>query len=341
MQNSNNKRVIWQAPWGYPESFAIVGGLVVIGVILQFIIGSFDFYLLSSPVNYGVLITLLHICIGLGFLTRKSSLARWLSGVPISVALVSAMLVMSIIMGLTPQSQHPHTTLGFDTMTSNWSFVLVYTLLIISLGVLITRRLLNFRLKDIPFHLNHIGLWLLLTASGLGYADMQRYIMYVNEGETEWRVYDSKNNIEELPIAITLNDFSMEFYPSRRVIIERESGKIQHGDSTDYPLGERYAAVMTAPEPRSFSSDVEVYTKDGDAIKTSIEVNNPLRIGSWTIYQYGYDNAAGNRSKYSSFELVYDSWIIPVYIGIILMMLGSVSMIWSGRKIGGANNDVE
>ncbi|MFI3268379.1 MAG: cytochrome c biogenesis protein ResB [Rikenellaceae bacterium] len=340
MQDKNSSK-IWQAPWGYSESFAVVSGVVVVGLILQLTIGSFDFYLLANPINFYVIAALVLVSVVLGLRFKTSSFARWFSGVPFSVAIVSALLLLSVIMGITPQMTYNVTVIGFETMTSNWAFIFIYTLTIISLGALIVRKILAFKIKDISFYLNHVGLWLLLVASSLGYADIQRYIMYVNEGETQWRVYDSERNIQELPIAITLNDFSMEFYPSHRVIVEVETGKVVEGNPDDFELGEKYRAVMTAPEPRSFRSDVEVYTESGKKENAAIEVNKPLRIENWTIYQYGYDNVAGNQSTYSSFELVYDSWILPVYIGIILMMLGSVMMIFMGHKKRGADYVVE
>ena len=102
-------------------------------------------------------------------------------------------------------------------------------------------------------------------------------------------------------------------------------------------LDDNTSLVMTVPEPRKFTSNVEVFTQSGKHSSSIIEVNKPISMDHWTIYQYGYDNNAGRLSSYSSFELVYDPWLVPVYIGIIMMMLGSLSMIWEGkRKKGGA-----
>ena len=143
-----------------------------------------------------------------------------------SVSLIVAMLLLTIIMGLTPQATHSHSFLGCDVMTSSWAFIIIYALTLLSLGILVVRRLKIFRLKDYGFYLNHIGLWLLLLCSGLGYADMERYIMHVREGETEWRVYDDHNNVKELPIAISLNDFDMDYYPPKLAIIDMENGEV-------------------------------------------------------------------------------------------------------------------
>jgi hypothetical protein len=97
-------------------------------------------------------------------------------------------------------------------------------------------------------------------------------------------------------------------------------------------LDSQYCVVMTQPEPKRFLSDIKVFMEDGNEMETILEVNKPLRIGSWTIYQYGYDNQAGRMSTYSSMELVYDPWLYPVYVGIALLAIGSVCLLWSGNR---------
>lgn len=409
-------RSMWEMPWGYPESAAVVTGVAAVGIILQFAIGSFDFYLLAKPVNLLISAVLLLLCMRMGF-ARRNAFVRWLTGVPVSVSLITLLLLLTLIMGFTPQAADGRTgssLLGFDAMTRSWPFILVYFLTLLSLGGVIARRFAVFRWRDYPFYLSHIGLWLLLAASGLGYADMERYVMYVQEGQTEWRVYDEEKNVKELPVAIQLNDFDMDVYPPKLAVIDRSSGEVQpagnpvyfqidpddpagkigewnievkdyihqavrNSDSTYHqvpmpgatpavrvsvakggvetagwvcagnqaqmymalPLDAQYTLVMTTAEPRSFTSDIEVYTQKGERRKALLAVNKPLRTGAWTIYQYGYDNNAGRLSSYSSFELVYDPWLIPVYTGIILMMLGSVCMLWAGRNRKEVSDDVE
>lgn len=332
MRYERGDKKIWQTPWGYPESFVFVVGLLFTGLLLQICVGSFNFFLLASPVNYFLCGVLALLSLIVGLRARLSSMARWIVGVPLSVALLSALLGLTIIMGIVSQMTHSHTLLGFDSMTSNWAFVMLYGFVLVVLGALIVHRARRFRFCDLSFYLNHFGLYLFLLCSGLGYSDMERYIMYVNEGETQWCVYDNDRNVKELPIAISLDDFSVEFYPSREIYFDVHTGEIQKGHPSQYEGREQYRKVMSEPEPRRFSSRVEVYTQEGDYACATIEVNKPLTIGSWTIYQYGYDNLAGNLSSYSSFELVYDCWLLPVYIGILMMMLGGVLMILTGRK---------
>lgn len=409
----DNKRKMWQLPWRYKESIAFVGGIVLIGFILQLTVGNFNYFLLQSPVNLisgGVIIFFL---IAFSF-ARKTPFYQWFSGVPFAVTTIAAMLVLALVMGLTPQVARPNphdtgifTSLGFRQVTSSWAFVLVYFLMLLSLGALIVRRLIAFRMRDYAFYFNHIGLWVLLFAAGLGAADMKRYVMHVREGEVEWRVYSENKDVLELPIAIELNDFDMEEYPPKLTVIDRKTGEsqplgkvdyfqidekrpsgslngwqielneyihqaIRNSDSTyqEVPmpgsspaaritatnmkngdirkgwvcggnmsqlymtlgLDSQYCVVMTQPEPKRFLSDIKVFMEDGNEMETILEVNKPLRIGSWTIYQYGYDNQAGRMSTYSSMELVYDPWLYPVYAGIALLAIGSVCLLWSGNR---------
>jgi len=238
---TKNKRKIWQMPWGFPESSLIVCGIVVVGSMLQLLLNDgFNFYLLTAPVNYYIGGVLIVTCIGLSLL-KKNRFIKWFSGIPFSICLIMALLLLSLIMGLTPQltGEQPNTgtvfsRLGFDRMTHSWAFVLIYLTMLLALGVLTAQRLRNFKWRDYTFHAYHLGIWLVLFSAGLGHADIERYIMHVPEGETEWRVYDASKNVKELPIAIQLNDFDMEVYPPQLVIIDRHSGVPQPKAHPDY-----------------------------------------------------------------------------------------------------------
>ncbi len=423
-----DRRQFWEFPWRYKEAVAFVGGIIAIGFMLQLSVGAFNFAMLQFPVNC-ILGGLIVLFLFLFSLKRKNPFYQWFSGISMAVPLISALVILGIIMGLTPQVDSAviakmryedkaiFSRLGFTHMTSSWPFVLVYFLTLLSLGALIIRRMIPFQIKDYVFYLNHIGLWLLLFAAGMGSADIKRYVMHVREGETEWRVYNDKDEEAlDLPIAIELNDFYMDEYPPKLTVISRKTGASQPENKPDYfqidgkqsegnvagwnislkqyihqavrnsdsayrevrmpgaspaakvairhpktgiqkegwvcagnmaqlymilNLDEHYCLAMTRPEPKRFVSDINIYSEDGKQAHTLLEVNKPYKLGHWMIYQYGYDNDAGNMSTYSSFELVYDPWIMAVYIGIILLAGGSVCMLWAGNKRKEANNDVE
>lgn len=271
---------MWQIPWRYKESVALVSGIVMVGFLLQLAVGSFDFGLLKYPVNliFGLFLILWLFVFSL---FRKNAFYSWFTGVPFAVTGIAALLVLGLIMGLTPQvTGHSHgnghsipSALGFDRMTSSWAFILVYFLLLMSLGALIVRRMFGFRLKDYAFYLNHIGLWLMLFAAGLGAADMERYTMRVYEGEVEWRASDAKNEIQELPIAVELNDFEMDVYPPHLTVIDRNTGAVQPEGKPDF-----FTIDAKRPEGKLADWDVRLEKYIHEAVRNSDSTYHEVRM---------------------------------------------------------------
>ncbi len=396
-------RAFWVWPWRYRESTAFVSALLLVGAALQ-LAGPLDVHLLRAPVSWGLFAALAAISIILG-LTRWK-IALWFSGPHLAVALIAALLLLSLIMGLTPQLAAPPPAprwpdrLGFTRMTASWPFIIIYLTLIISLGAASVRRLR--RRPTLLFALNHLGLWLLLTAAGLGAADRQRYTIWVEEGDVEWRGTLANGFVMELPLAISLHDFDLEYYPPKVTVISRETGKPQPEGRAEWfqldperPVGrlgqwevklEEYlhrairgkdgiyeesprpeaspaarltatgpagqaasgwitdggaaqpfqalnltddlALVMARPEPRRFMSDISFMTPDApEPIRTTLEVNKPLKYGPWTVYQASYDQAAGRMSRQSGFDVVYDPWLKLVWAGLLVMAAGALTMI--------------
>ncbi len=89
---------------------------------------------------------------------------------------------------------------------------------------------------------------------------------------------------------------------------------------------------MPEREPQRFASEVKVYTQEGTITEGTIEVNRPMEIEGWKIYQLSYDESKGGWSDISVFELVRDPWLPVVYAGIIMMMLGAVCLFVSAQK---------
>ena len=186
-------------------------------------------------------------------------------------------------------------------MLSFWPFVLVYSYMALILGLVIINRALRFEWKrDIPFMLNHLGLFLAMTTATLGNADMQRLKMITVEGQPEWRALTADGAIREMPIAIELEKFIMETY---------DDGS-----------------------PKRYASQIEILTKSGKKIETTIDVNKPVEVDGWKIYQYGYDTMMGAESKTSILELVSDPWLPLVYAGIYMMLGGAVCLFAFGKK---------
>ncbi|MCL2877043.1 MAG: cytochrome c biogenesis protein ResB [Betaproteobacteria bacterium] len=409
-------RNLWQFPWGYPEAALFVATHTSVGFLLQLTIGHFDFALLHYPANL-IALAILTILIALGVRFQHNLLVRWVAGIPLAVTLIVALLLLGLYMELTPQvppSQAPDlvSRLGFRAVTSSWPFVLLYGMTLIALGITTFKRLLRFSLQDITFLCNHLGLWILLVSAGFGAADMMRVVMHVNTGETEWRVFNKDGEALELPIAITLNKFTMEEYPPNLTIIARQADADPHAPPVNPPktrqdffqidpkrpegrigdwvitldnylhtavrvggeyraspmrestpaakitarnlitgesktgwvsaggnvreffsaltLDDRYILIMAQPEPKRYASNITIIPKGSTPVDAILEVNKPVSVGSWMIYQYGYEKELGKLSNWSEMELVFDPWLLPAQIGMGLMVAGALLLAWNG-----------
>ena len=291
---------MWTKPYDIKEGFLIGGGLIFAGLMLELSVGPVDWDAFRWPVN-GIVLAGFLALIAIIFLLRKrvygfQFIGTYKAAIP---ALVYA-VVLTIIMGLTRQTVDG---VWLNNMLSFWPFVLIYVYIAVILGQIILRRTLLFTSwrRDIPFLLNHLGLFLAMTTATLGNADMQRLKMITVKGEPEWRALTSQQQIVEMPIAIELKEFIMETY---------DDGS-----------------------PRRFASDIQILTKSGKNIQTTVEVNKPVEVDGWKIYQYGYDTQMGAMSQTSILELVSDPWLPLVYTGIYMMLAGAVCMfILGGRK---------
>ena len=287
---------MWTKPWTFKEGFLIGGGLIFAGLALQLSVGSVVWEAFAWPANGIVLAGFLAI-IALVFLLRKKVYAfQFVSTYQAAIPAMVYALALTIIMGLTRQ-QVGGTWL--NNMLSFWPFVLVYVYIATILGVVTLKRTLKLRqgrnLREIAFLLNHLGLFLALTTATLGNADMQRVKMICGVGEPEWRALAQNGAVKEMPIAIELKKFIMETY---------DDGK-----------------------PKRFASEIQILTKTGKNIETTVDVNKPFEVDGWKIYQYGYDTQMGPQSQISIFELVSDPWMPWVYAGIYMMLAGAVLLV--------------
>ena len=268
------------------------------GLALQLSVGQVRWEAFAWPVNgyvFGGFLTL----IATVFLLRKQLYAfQFLGTHQAAIPAMVYAVVLTIIMGLTRQ-QVGGTWL--NDMLSFWPFVLIYVYIALILGLTILRRLFSFHhlKKDLPFLLNHLGLFLALTTATLGNADMQRLKMITAVGEPEWRALDANGSVREMPLAIELKKFIMETY---------DDGS-----------------------PRRFASEIQILTKTKKNINATVDVNKPYEVDGWKIYQFGYDTQQGANSRISILELVSDPWLPFVYTGIYMMLAGAVCMFVLGK----------
>lgn len=284
------------------EGFLMGGGLVAAGLMLELSVGPVVWEAFRWPANVVVLAVFCALVLAVFLAGKKMRVCRFIASVHAAIPAMVFAVAFTMVMGLVRQKVNGS---WLEGMLSFWPFVLVYAYMALILGVVVLRRLAhlgNWR-RDLPFLLNHLGLFVALVTATLGNADMQRMRMVTALGEPEWRAIDQNQKLCELPLAIELKRFVMETY---------DDGS-----------------------PKRFASDVQVLTKSGKNISATIDVNKPLEVEGWKIYQYGYDTAAGKDSEISIFELVSDPWLPVVYAGIGMMLAGAVCMfVTGGRRAG-------
>ena len=368
------------------EGTAIVGGLILVGALLQLTVGPVDWAMFAFPLNI-IQFAFFLLVLGITYAVHKHSyIIRWSMSLLAAVPAIAGCVLVTLVMGIT----------GWDEMLSWWPFVLVYVWLMAILGLTTIHHIFQRpSLRQFTFICNHLGLFLAMTCGVLGHADMQRLHMTTRVGSPEWRAVDADAAdapVRELPLAVELHSFTIDEYPPVYQVIDNETGKVvkesqwtvrqdslleyaaivygatdslgnqdanryvewrsmgactaayvtaTDGHSTVsgwvtcgsfmFPfkglrLDDRCSVVMPDREPRRYASEVTVYTEGGGQYDATIEVNHPLEVDGWKIYQYGYDESMGKWSTTSVFQLVHDPWLPYVYLGIYMMLLGALCL---------------
>ncbi|HBG41652.1 MAG TPA: hypothetical protein DDW85_09590 [Porphyromonadaceae bacterium] len=97
-------------------------------------------------------------------------------------------------------------------------------------------------------------------------------------------------------------------------------------------IDEATSVAMPMQEVKRYTSKVTVFTEKGHTKKAAIEVNKPLSVEDWMIYQYSYDEKMGKYSDTSVFELIRDPWLKVVYTGIFMLLAGALFLFFAAPK---------
>ena len=183
---------------------------------------------------------------------------------------------------------------------------------------------------DTPWTVRQDSLWEYAAIvygrrDSLGNQDMDRYV--------EW---PSMGDCTAGYVTATRYATADEAVAGSGTVVETKQGWVSCG-SFMFPykalwLDSLYSVVMPEREPRRFASDVTVYTANDRKVDGVIEVNKPLEVEGWKIYQVSYDQNLGRWSDTSVFELVRDPWLPWVYAGIFMMLAGAVLMFITAGK---------
>ena len=206
---------------------------------------------------------------------------------------------------------------------------------------------LPFAIKLEDFILDEYSPKIALVDNNLGEIINRDEMYLIEEGETyqlsEWNIHID----EFIPLSYEVGDKYVEFLnkggsPSAKITVTDADNKTILTDwltpgsaymkSKMIMLNKEYSIALLRPEPKKYSSIVEVFSKDGKKEKATIMVNKPYKIKGWKVYQISYDSEKGRWSELSVLELVRDPWLPFVYVGLIMVLFGALYLFWIGKK---------
>ena len=403
-----NKKGLFKKPYSYKEALIFTAIFPIIGFIIELLTKN-QINIPGAPYNIHILLLIIVIIFFTHLFLTKYHFFKWISTVPVAVSIIAYTTFLVLLMAFIPQNEQQAgelvKKLGLAHLSKNWAMVTTSFFLLVSLGLVILRRLKKFTIKNIVFILNHLGLWIIIAAGSLGSGDLVRLNMYVWENtQPEWKARDN-NNVYDLPIAIKLIDFTIDEFNAEIALIDNTTGNVIVDNETKiqviekgetYSLNEmkieiqeyyefamrvegkymefmsegaapaakiavydknnnlianswissesrmmsaqilvldnNYSIALLQPMPKKYSSQVELFAKDGTRETAKIEVNKPYNFKGWKIYQIDYNVERGQWSELSVLELVRDPWIPIVYIGFFMVLIGSVYLFWIGKK---------
>lgn len=306
-----SNRKLWSQPWGYIEGFYIAFGLMLIGLALEILNRGKGFNLIHYPVNILTLAVLLIIIALLYLLFFRYSVIRWLSTIHAVLGSICLFTFLSLLLGCIKQNDIAAAPfirmLGISHLTSSFAFAISLLYLLLTSGLLILRRANNLTLKNIAFLISLIGFWVVISCITLGSGDIYRLHMNLSKDVPFNKIAkDNKNNQYEIPFSLKLKKFVINEYNPN--------------------------IYMTLPELKKFSSEIEYITKDNKHGKFIVEVNKPISLNDWKIYQTGYDDKMGRWSQVSLIEFVLNPWLKFVYAGFGMLLIGAACLLWVSRK---------
>lgn len=285
--------------------------LFLAGTALQLCIGNVDTSFLAYPWGLVGAVNYLYVLIILYAYQGKLTFVRRMYDRPSYITSLASVLVLTLFFGLIPQDASIGgliDLLGFNQMSSSWIFVLFFFHFMTIIGLKAIEGVHHWQKRSLPAVLMHVAFFAILVASIFGSGEKVRLRVTAIEGHPVGMGVTDKGKRVELPFTILLKDFSLEEYPP-----------------VVHLLPDGSEVVMPRREVKKYLSEVEIW-KGEEKHAFDIAVNQPASMGSWKIYQSGYDTSRGKFSQISILECVKDGGYVAVHVGMWTILLSSVLM---------------
>ncbi len=293
------RRSFWAIPWSYRQGVLFAAAFFVGAAVLDMF--PHRLFILGGAAS-GVFVIVVLLLVIVPFVLFKDTAAlRYLSGKHNAIIAISFFTACVIIMGLIPQTSEHLLSAGGVLWVFRMKYSIVFftmaLYLLVSLGYAIASRCRAFTVRNAVFLASHGGLFLVILGMCAG-SGMQQVSMTVHTKDYVWYGRDQFGNDTELPLAIKLESFTIDYH-----------------------------STNVGAAPRQFRSVVSIVTSDKKRTRAAIAVNAPFTIHGVTLYQSGYDAAKGALSDISIIHAVRDPWIGVVYAGMIMLLIGAVCMV--------------
>lgn len=249
MATTKETKKFWQHPWGYGESFAIAFEILIIGFIIELLTKGHGLPPLRFPVNIISLLVFIVIIIFSNSYFRQSAIIRWAAGIPAAISAIALFTVMAMFMGFFPQDDSAVSAtarlLGLSHMKSSWPMALTQVYFLFVLGSVTMRRCYPLNRRNAAFLINHLGLWITISAAVLGSGDLRRLTIKLQEGATNFKdmAIDQQMGLYTLPFKLKLTDFRMEEYHPKVAVINAMNYMILDEEKNNLALVEKNIPV--------------------------------------------------------------------------------------------------
>lgn len=222
----NQHRPLFHSPWGFREGLLTGGSLLFTGFIIEAFANAPA--IPGHPMNLFLSVMLMGMIFYLHKTASDYPFIKWLSGVSGSVSTFTTFAAMAVLIAFIPQTGGAKSILhllALDRVTQSWPYALAIFWLLISLGLVILRNFRTTR-RGLFFTLHHVGLWLVLFGGGMGAGDFQRLSVQTIKGETVAQAMTLSGQTNNLPFALSLLQFDIDYFPPKLVMVDAQTGRM-------------------------------------------------------------------------------------------------------------------
>ncbi len=214
-------------------------GILILGLIAEFISKGTGVIMPSYPVNFLILIAFIFYILVIHFFW-KSDVKKWLSGVPATVTAITSYAILVVLMGFILQQDKNATEwirlLGLSHINKSWEFLFISIYLLTILGLVVLRRLEKFDLRNIAFFLNHAGMFIVISAASVATGDLQRLTLPLAVGQSSNYAYVDNMTIKKLPFSVKLDSFAIRYFSPKMIVFNPYTKQILNEAGVDYSV---------------------------------------------------------------------------------------------------------